>query len=397
MKILVVHNFYIEPGGEDQVFRAEAQMLKENGHDVRTYEEHNSRAKMMGRFKIAASFIWNKESASKFGKELDDFKPDLVHFHNIFLLLSPAVYYECKKRRIPVVQSLHNSRLICPAARFFRDGHLCMECAAKNFPWPGVQYRCYHHSRLQTFLVGLMSFWHRQTGTWHKQIDAYIVFSEFYRQVFVKWGLPKEKIVIKPHFLIKDPGSRPAGTLGEYALFVGRLSADKGIRKLLNTFLRLKDLRLIIIGDGEERAYVEEFIKKHSCKNIRLLGQLPHLEVMEHIKRSKFVVVPSEVAETFGLVVLESFACGVPVVASKLGALPEMVKERGNGRLFMPGNGQQMIEMILGICSDPQKLIALGEQARKTYELRYTKEKNYQQLMDIYKLVMEKYAPQSDH
>ncbi|MBF0483605.1 MAG: glycosyltransferase family 4 protein [Candidatus Omnitrophica bacterium] len=384
MKILIAHNYYLEPGGEDRVFLAEVELLRSHGHEVRTYEDSNKRISKLSKWKTALSFIWNKESALRFGQALDEFSPEVVHFHNTFPLISPSVYYECSKRKVPVVQSLHNSRLICPAARFFRDGKLCMECAVKRSFWSGVKYKCYHQSRLQTFLVGFMSWWHRRRGTWNKHINAYIVFSEFYKQIFIKWGLPKEKIFVKPHFLINDPGCRPEGTLGEFALFVGRFSADKGLRRLLNSWLRLKDIPLMIIGDGEDRSYAEDFIRKHSLKNIKLLGALSNEEVISYMKRSKFVVVPSEVAETFGLVVLEAFACGVPVVAAKVGALPEMVKERGNGRLFMPSNGQQMIEMILGIVSDPQKLLALGEQARKTFENRYSKEKNYQQLLEIY-------------
>ncbi|MBL7042540.1 MAG: glycosyltransferase, partial [Pirellulaceae bacterium] len=322
MKLLLCHNYYQQPGGEDQVFAAEGRLLRSRGHHVVEYTKHNDDIKRMGRWEAAKKTVWNGEVYEELRELIRSERPDILHATNIFPLISPAAYAAARDEGVPVVQSLHNYRLICPKALLMRDGRACESCLGKRFAWPAVVHACYRGSRAATAVVGTMLAVHRRRGTWTQSVDRYIALTEFARQKLIEGGLPANAITVKPNFLPEDPG--PGDGLGGYSIYVGRLSAEKGVDVLLDAWSRIDgDIPLRIVGDGP----LAETVRAATADDprVRWLGQKPHDEVLDLIGDARFLVFPSICFETFGLTTVEAFAKGTPVVASRLGAMQELV------------------------------------------------------------------------
>jgi len=382
MKIILVHNRYQQPGGEDAVFAAEMALLRRHGNEMVEYIEDNQRINGMNRFAVASRAIWSCSSQSKLNQILQDTRPNAVHFHNTFLLISPSAYYACQKFAVPVVQTLHNYRLLCPAGTFYRNGHICEDCLGKTPPWPGILHACYRDSRAETAVVSTMLTIHRWIRTWQEQVDVYVALTEFARKKFIEGGLPSEKIVVKPNFVHPDPGIREEK--GLYALFVGRLSSEKGLRTLLWAWQYLQKIPLKIVGDGPLMEEVSAYVKTHKLEWVELIGRCNHEEVLELMKGARYLVLPSECYETFGLVAVEAFACGVPVIASRLGAMAEIVDDGRTGLHFEPGNSEDLAAKVEWAWTHPEAMSEMGREARREYEEKYTAEKNYKMLLDIY-------------
>jgi len=382
MRILLLHNYYQQPGGEDIVFEAEKAMLESKGHQVITFVENNIRLNEMNLLKSAINTVWSRETKQKLIKLIKETRPDVAHFHNTFLLISPSAYYACKEIGVPVIQTLHNYRLICPGALLMRNGKVCDDCVRRTIPLLGVVYGCWRGSRAGTAVVATMLTFHRFLKTWQEKVDVYIALTEFMRQKFIEGGLPAEKIVVKPNFVAPDPdmGLHDGG----YALFVGRLSQEKGVMTLLQTWQKLKNIPLKIVGDGPLYKWVEDFIIKKGLKNVELLGRKPRNEVFQLMQRAQVLVFPSEWYEGFPMTIAEAFACGLPVVASRLGAMAEIVEDGRTGLLFRPGDPEDLAAKVEWAWSHPKELREMGLEARKEYERKYTAEQNYQRLMEIY-------------
>lgn len=388
MKILMAHNFYQQPGGEDRVFAAEKALLRQGGHTVVEYTESNARIASLPHLDFLKESVWSTKSFEAVLKIIDEVKPDVAHFHNTFPLISPSAYYACRRRGVVVVQTLHNSRLICPAARLFRRGKYCEDCLTFPGAVPGIFHRCYHDSGLHTGVAAFIYRFHRFIGTWNKAVDGYIVFSEFYRRKFIRWGLPPEKVFIKPHFVAPDPRPRENGP-GDYILFVGRMSPDKGVRTLIRAWPGVRDFSLKIVGNGNDFSEIGSMIKTQNFRGIELLGEKNKDDVFRLMKGARAVVVPSEVAETFGLVAVEAFACGTPVLAADIGALSEVVTDGVNGRLFIPGDHADLREKILWMMRHPREADSMGTAARKIFEARYGASSNLRRLEDIYEALLK--------
>jgi len=390
IKVLHAHNYYLQPGGEDTAFSAEIELLRSYGHEVVEYIEHNERVEAMSRASLALQTIWSWESRNKLAAVLSQEKPEVAHFHNTFPLISPSAYYACREAGIPVMQSLDNPRLICPAATFYREGRLCEDCLGKTPPLPGVVHRCYHNSRAQTAVIASMLTFHRWIKTWQDQVDLYLVATEFYQQKFIQGGLPAGKIAIKPHFIFPDPGVRPSDQRGQYALFIGRLDPEKGVRTMLEAWRQLPGIRLKIRGGGQLEAETRTFIQEHRLDNIEILGRLSKSELTDLIKGAKFLVWPSEgYYETFGYVAVESFSCGVPVIASGIGVMQEIVTDKLTGLHFQPGNASHLADRVKWAWEHPAEMADMGRNARREYESKYTAEKNYEMLINIYGRAIE--------
>ncbi len=385
MKILTVHNTYQLPGGEDEVFASERDMLRSAGHEVVEYVRSNDEISDYGLWNkatLSLRTVWAWDSVKELRALLRREKPQLAHFHNTFPLISPGVYSACQEAGIPVVQSLHNPRLICPAATLYRHGHVCEDCLEKMFPWPSVLHACYRNSRVQTGVVASMLMAHRYLNTWEKQVNAYIVFTNFYRQKFTDAGLPPKKISIKPHFVCPDPGQ--GQTIQNYALFVGRLAAEKGVVTLIEAWERSKSVPLKIRGDGPLQNRVQEHARVSNSR-LELVPRLTRKDLVVLIQGARFLIWPSEgYYETFGLVAVEAFACGTPVVASRIGVMEEIVEEGRTGLLFTPGDAQDLAAKMEWAWSNPEAMKEMGRAARREYEAKYTAETNYQILMHIY-------------
>jgi len=382
LRLLIVHNFYLFPGGEDQVFYNEMTLLREYGHDVYEYTVSNEEISKMSLVAAGINTIWSRRSFTKIKKLLTELKPDLVHFHNIFPILSPSVYFACNIAKIPVVQTLHNYRLLCPSALFFRQGKTCLKCLDLGFPWPAIRHACYRNSYGASIAVVAMLLVHRWLSSWKKQVDCYIALSEFSRQKFIQGGVPKKKIMVKPNFTEIDPDVKIAEN--EYALFIGRISAEKGIDVLLRAWQKCGSRQLLIFGKGPLEAEVQEAIRNCALTAITMKGQTSRREVITAINQSQFVIVPSLCFENFPLVIIEAFACGVPVIASRLGAIAEIVQDQKTGLLFTAGDAEDLSVKLLWAWDHPIEMSVMGRAARSEYEAKYTSERNYQLLMDIY-------------
>jgi glycosyltransferase involved in cell wall biosynthesis len=386
--VLITHTYYQQPGGEDVVFAAETRLLEEFGHRVVRHTTHNDSVRGMNPLTLAASTIWSRAAQREMQALIRHERPRLVHFHNTFVMLSPAVYVTCKAAGLPVVQTLHNYRLICPDALLLRNGHPCHNCVGKHLAWPGVLHACYRNSRPQSAVVAAMLAFHRWRRTWQQQVDVYIALSEFARQQFIAGGLPAEKIVVKPNFAHPDPG--PKHTAGDYALFVGRLAPEKGIATLLHAWKHpsLSSVPLKVAGDGPLLPEAHRLVRTHDLRQVDIVGRRPHAEIVALMKHARMLVFPSEWYESFPLTLVEAFACGVPVVASRLGSVAEIVKEGRSGLLFAPGNTEELAGQVARLWQHPDEAQQMGQEARAIFEEKYTAQRNYHMLRAIYEAAM---------
>lgn len=396
MKIALVHNTYLVQGGEDVVFWQERRLLQEAGHEVFEYQRFNREMEQYSlarRLTVIGRTVWAPDSYREFTELLRQKRPDIVHVHNTFPLISPSILWACQREGVPVVHTLHNYRLLCPGANFIRDGKPCEDCTQGSI-WQSVAHGCYRGSRPQTAAVALMLSVHRAKKTWTEAVDHYIVLTEFARSRFVNAGFPPDKFSIKPNCVDPDPGQRTGEP--SYALFVGRVSEEKGAPTLLKAWRQLpKHCTLRIVGDGPFGAEMESEVKAQGLSNISFTGRLPRERVIEEMKGARFVIFPSQLYENLPLTIIESFACGVPVLASKLGAMQEIVSQDRTGLFFQPGNADDLARVARQAWDQPQYMRQLGDNARAEYEAKYTAATNYRQLMEIYHQVIANGAAES--
>lgn len=381
MNILLAHNYYQQPGGEDTCFAAEAKLLRDNGHNVICHIEDNKKINNSSYFSLSAKALWNKSSYLKIKKIVKDNKIDIAHFHNTLPLISPAAYYAARSEGAAVVQTLHNYRLICPSGIMMRDNEVCAACAGKAVAWPAILHACYRGDRVASTVVTTMLAAHKALGTWHRKVDAFIAITEFARQRLVDGGVSDRLITVKPNFIDPDPG---ISTQSEgYALFLGRLTREKGIETLLAAWEQLPpSIALKIVGDGPLRDVVEKAAADNPA--IEFLGQVEREQVFALLEKCAFLVFPSEWFETFGLVAVEAFAKGKPVVASRLGAMAEIIEDHRTGLHFDPGDVPDLAEKVRWATDHADDMKAYGRNARHTYLERFSAEKNYAELLAIY-------------
>ncbi len=382
MRIVMIHNRYQQSGGEDHVFRAETALLRARGHEVEAVEENNDAiVRWTAASKAAFDCVYSFASARSMSKLIDDFRPDVAHIHNFFPRLSPSVHYACRQTGVPVVQTLHNYRLLCPGATLFREGKVCEDCTRAVVPWPAVAHACYRDSRTASAAVANMVSIHRALRTWDRAVARFITPSEFARSKFIENGFPAEKIVAKPNFLSDDPGMS-AGS-GKYALFVGRLSQEKGLDTLLAAWRQLPStVPLKIAGDGPMMPVVKEAAA--SAPGVEWLGLRNHEDVLRLMTDAAFLIVPSNWYENQPIVVIEAFAVGLPVFASRLGGLAELVRDGETGKLFAAGSSEALAATVEWAIAHADELRAMRRNARLEFESRYTADANYSQLMRVY-------------
>jgi glycosyltransferase involved in cell wall biosynthesis len=385
MRILSVHNAYQQPGGEDQVFAQEAGLLRSHGHQVVLYESSNDQVKGGNPLVLLGNTIWNRGTHRELRALMQREQPDIVHVHNTFPVISPAVYYAAGEAGIPVVQTLHNYRLICPTATLFRAGQVCEDCVGRAISWPGVVHGCYRGSRPATAAAAAMLAIHNYKHTWSEAVSAYIALSDFARDKFIQGGLPAGKIFVKPNFLEADPGmGKGMGEArGNYALFVGRLTPEKGISTLLEAWRELgAELPLEIAGDGPMAPEVERAAGESG--HVRWLKWLPRAEILQKMKDASLLVLPSTWYEGFPMILAEAFAIGLPVIASDLGSMSSIVDHLRTGLHFEAGCSGGLVDQVRWFRAHPAEAALMRTQARQEYEGKYAGETNYAQLIDIY-------------
>jgi glycosyltransferase involved in cell wall biosynthesis len=391
MKILLAHNYYQQPGGEDTAFESEVNLLRGHGHQVIEYMDHNNRVREMSKISAAAQMLWSRDSYRKFLALLEKEKPNVAHFHNIFPLISPSVYYACEKAGIPVIQALDNPRLLCPSANFYRDGHKCQECLGKTPPWPSVKYGCYRNSRLETAGIASMLTLHRWMHTWQNNVTAFLVASDFFRYKFIEGGLPAKKFFYKPYFISHDPVIRSSSGPGNYALFIGRFDPEKGIKTMLTAWENLT-IPLKIRGEGQLESYIKQWQSEHPQSPVEIIERLSREDLSDLIQHARFLVWPSfGFYETFGFVAVDSFANGVPVIASNEGVTAEIVKDKHTGIHFHSEDASDLANKASWLWDHPEESARMGINARLEFEQKYTAEKNYRMMIDIYQQTIENY------
>lgn len=377
-RILIAHNSYQQRGGEDAVVEAEAELLRSRGHAVRLLVAHNDAIVRMPRSRLAARTFWSSETVRDFRQALVEFRPDILHVHNTFPLISPSIYWAAARAGVPVVQTLHNFRLLCPQAMLLREGHICEDCVGR-LPWRGVVRRCYRGSAAQSGVLAGMISLHRALGTWGSKVDRYIALNEFCRRKFIEGGLPAQRIVVKPNFV--DFPAPEAGAR-EGMLFVGRLAEEKGLSTLCAAARLAPDVAVRVAGTGPEAGLLQ------GIPSVAHLGALSAAEVREAMCRAQALVMPSLWYENFPRTLVEAFACALPVIASRIGALAELVEDGVTGLLFEPGDAADLAAKMKWAAAHPDALMRMGQEARRRYLREFSPEVNYRRLTEIYAQVL---------
>jgi glycosyltransferase involved in cell wall biosynthesis len=383
--VVVVHNRYLLPGGEDQVFAAETALLERHGHCVVRHAIGNERLQDRGRFALALGAVWSGESYRSLRRLFRESGAKVAHFHNILPQVSPAGYYAARAEGLAVVQTLHNYRLVCPVATMFRDGRVCEDCLGKRVAWPGILHGCYRGSRAATATVATMLAVHGAAGTWGRRVDLYLALTEFAKRKLIDGGLPGERILVKPNFLADDPGAGVGS--GGYALYAGRLSPEKGIRVLLEAWEHHRPkLGLRILGDGPMAPEVRAAADR--VPGLRWEGWQPREAVERAFRDAAILVMPSLWYEGFPMTAVEAYAAALPLVASDIGSLADIVVDGRTGRLVPPGDAAALARGVDEIAESPALLDRLRAGARAEYLARYTAERNYALLMEAYRAAL---------
>ena len=389
LRVLLVHNAYQQSGGEDSVVADELALLRRKGHEVIELRRDNHEIQAISRPSLAVQTLWSHATQDQALALLRQHRPAVVHVHNTFPLISPSVYWACARAGVPVVQTLHNFRLACPQAMFLRDGKVCESCLGKT-PWPAIAHGCYRNSRVQTAVVAGMLALHRTLGSFEQKVTRYIALNEFCKAKFIQAGLPAQRIAIKPNFADVAPPSQGQPPR-QGMLFVGRLSPEKGIDVLGQAWGGCPGLSLRIVGTGPAGSGLE------SQAGVQMLGHQLPAQVQAEMKSALALVLPSICFENFPRTLVEAFGAGLPVIASRIGALAELIDHGETGLLFEPGDAQGLGRAMRWAAEHPQRMFQMGSNARARYESHYTPDNNYQQLMTIYRSAIAAFTSRARH
>lgn len=383
--VLLVHNYYQLAGGEDSVVAGEKKMLEENGHRVILYSRSNSEIKCMNFFqKLCLPFtaVFSLRTYREVRKKIRRESVGVVHVHNTLSLVSPSVFYAAFAANVPVVQTLHNFRMECPNGLFFRDGQVCEDCAEKGL-WESVKHKCYRSSRVQTLVSAMTIKIHRMLGTYRK--ITFICLTGYNRDKLLELNagrgkeiIDEKKVFVKPNFTQLEAEPVPYLQRENQCVFAGRLEEIKGVRILLQAWAEVKDTKLILCGSGPLDAWCREYVEKNRLENVEIKGQVPHRELIELIRRSKALILPSIVYEGFPMTIVESMACGTPVICSDFGNAGSLITDGLNGLKFEKGSAEDL-------CAKVNSLYDMAASSRQVYENKYAKDENYRLLLDIYK------------
>lgn len=374
-RILMVHCRYRHRGGEDESVSAEVAGLRRSGVDVDLLEVSPVPKSLAGTARAAAGLIWSRRMAETLIERLERSNAQLLHIQNHFPAVGPAVYGEFQRRRIPVVHTLRNYRVVCANGSLFRDGATCRDCVGTRLGWPGIVHRCYRRSVIGSLLAAIYGRQSLREGLRHGV--RWICLSQAAAAEVEGFGVPRERISIKPTTLAYDPGPGPGGG---GIIFVGRLAEEKGISTLLAALAGSPDLHCTLVGSGPLLKDAQSFATSH--RNLVVTGALAHGQVLELLQRAAITVVPSIWPEPFGRVAIESLACGTPVVASATGGLSEIISTPSAGTLVPPGDARSLelaLRRALATATPNQRLLARGE-----YDRRYSIASVTTSLREIY-------------
>jgi glycosyltransferase involved in cell wall biosynthesis len=375
LRVLIAHNAYQQRGGEDTVVEAEAELLRQHGHRVQLYLRHNDEVATRGAWRLARDTLWSASTSQDIASVAAAFQPDIIHVHNTLPLISPAIYWAAHAARIPVVQTLHNFRLMCPQALLLREGRVCEDCVG-HVPWRAILHRCYRGSVSQSAAVATMLQTHRMLGTWRQKVTLYVALNAFCKDKFVQGGLPAHRIRIKPNFVdLQQSPSTSNARLG--FLFAGRLSKEKGLAVLAQA-LQLSPLDVRVAGSGPDESLLD------GLAGVQKLGALKPNELYAEMASAQALLLPSIWYENFPRTLVEAYANGLPVIASRLGAMATLVQDGTTGLLFEPGNGADLAAKLAWAQTHSYEMAQMGINARRVYEQELTGAASYASLMSIY-------------
>ncbi len=380
MKILIIHNKYQIAGGEDTVVINEKRLLEQFGHQVQVVYFNNAEiSNTFQKIKVVVGVLYCNTSKNSLKTEIKNFGPDVIHVHNIFPKISPSIFFLAKKLNIPIVQTIHNYRMICPSATLLFNGKIFEKSLDQSFAWSAIKHKVYRGSYLQTFILAFHNYIHDIIGTWKTKVSGFIFLTDFAKQKFIdsKLLLDESKLFIKPNF-VEDKGFNYDRK--EHFLFVGRLSEEKGTDVLLEAFSKTEYvIRVIGTGPIESQVVKAAFVNP----NIIYLGKQPSKRVIEEMKVCRALIFPSVSYEGMPMTILEAYSTGCPVIASNLGAMADLIVDEYNGLHFKVGDHLDLLEKLDGV-TDKMSL-----NARKSYLDQFTPEQNYELLMNIYKKVVD--------
>jgi glycosyltransferase involved in cell wall biosynthesis len=387
MRVLIVHGAYQQFGGEDSVVRAERELLERHGDEVMLYSRHNDETKTFDIFQKAAFFpqsIYSWKSGGEIADAVHSFRPDVAFVHNVYPLLSPSVYHKLHALGVPAVQVLHNFRPFCPNGFYYTQGQICEACRDGNY-LNAVRKRCYKDSYVFSGLYALTLGSNRLAGMVDK-VSGFICLTDFFKIKMREAGVPESKLFVRPNFVYAPPLAA-AGEAGKYALFMGRLSPEKGCWTLIHAFERIPQIPLKIVGTGPLEQELKDYVSSKGIKNIEFLGFKSGDEKWQVLRDALCLIVPSEWYENFPVTVLEAFMAAKPVVAARMGGLPYIVEEGQSGLLFDAGKPEDLAQKIQRLADDPAIAVRMGMRGRSLSETKYGPEQGYSNLMKIFSQV----------
>ena len=389
MKIVIAHNRYrsLAPSGENRVVDQEAQALTDIGHEVIRFERSSDEIEQWSRVKrlaLPARVVWSRESRRGLTAMLQEHRPDVVHVHNTFPLLSASVLYACRDQAVPVVATIHNYKLACASGDFFREGAVCHECAGGP-PRPALRHGCYRGSRAATAPVALAMSAHRQA--WGSLVAAYVFISDSQRELLDGLGLVKDRVFVRHNLIPRR--EMPESVREPAVVYAGRLDEAKGLRLLMTGWDFYAGmpgsggLRLVIVGAGPLDSEVADWASARP--SVDIVGKVTPERCAELMSRARAVLLPSAWEETFGLVAIEAMALGVPPVAAGHGSFNELITSGVDGVLFEPGDPAALGSAIADIAAHPELYESYGKHARETYTQRFDPDRSIEQLLEIYR------------
>lgn len=388
MKILLIHNAYQQFGGEDVAVEQQATLLRNKGYNVRICLFKNQNfSGLKDKIQTSLNAFYNRSSIKLVDREIQIFKPDIIHIHNIFFVASPSVLFVAKKYNIPVIVTLHNYRLLCSNALLLRDGKVCELCINEKLPTHGIKYKCYRSSALESALVTNITGIHKIMGTWKNKVHTYIALTEFAKNKFLNSSLNigTEQIAVIPNFS-DDPGFETIQR-ENFFLYVGRISNEKGISILLECFAQIPQHNLIVAGIGPD---LEKHMENYgSYSNIKFVGMQQKNQVLQLMKRCQALVFPSIWYEGLPFTIIESFSVGTPVIASNIGSMSELITHGYNGLHFKVNDVQDLKDSILNFPIIDSEKTKMSRQARETFERLYSQESYFNSIINIYKKAIE--------
>ncbi|MEI6775116.1 MAG: glycosyltransferase family 4 protein [bacterium] len=381
MKILLIHNYYRNWGGEDAYFNSLTNLLVKKGHTVQTYTKDNKDIKtIFQRICVALGMLWNPLVENELSIKIKKFAPDIVQFQNIYPLIGPTAYWVCNKNNIPAIQRISNYRSLCPKGTLFRNSAICQLCINRSYPYPSILHHCYHESRIGSFFLSNSLYLSRKFNA-SSLVKKFIFPSKFTREYFKKnLALPNNKLVVVPTF-IENMSPQENIKKGDYFIYVGRLAEEKGILFLLDLFVELPGIKLIVVGNGPLASKISQYKK---CKNIKFTGYLSKRYIRKYMQKAIATIIPSLCFDVLPQVLIESYREGTPVIAPCMGSFPSLVQQNITGFLYEERNRSQLRSYIQYSVRNKKKMYELGQSGNKLYKRTYHSSVHYQSLIKIY-------------